>query len=353
MSEIPPSTSPTTFWSKLVNVWFYGTAFIGNCSCFLGIIVIFVVVSALVRLSSTVSEISEVVTVSDKEKVLFLAEDTPNKIIIIPVHGVIADTNAYDFLSSSEGAEASFVVSQLEEARADQDVKAIILDINSPGGGVVASDKIYQKVKEVNQEKPIVSLFGEVAASGGYYIAAPSSSIVANPDTLTGSIGVIWALTDMQELFAKIGLKEVVIKSGPYKDIGSSSRTMSEEEQAILQRLVDEAYTTFTSIVQEGRGLSEQQVATLADGRIYSGRQALEYKLVDALGNLDQAIAVAQQLAHIEQATVIQYESKKFWETLLEGVNQRLGFTLFEKFFIVPQQAYPENLQYLWDGGIY
>jgi protease-4 len=179
-------------------------------------------------------------------------------------------------------------------------VSALVLRIDSPGGGVVASQEIYARLLELKDTGvPIVVSMGAVAASGGYYIASPADSIIANPGTITGSLGVLMSFTNLEGLFEKIGMDFEVVKSGEYKDVGSWSREMTEEERAFLQATVDDIHAQFVEAVALNRNLDLAEVESLADGRIFSGRQAVEAGLVDGLGTLDQAIAVAGRMAGI------------------------------------------------------
>jgi protease-4 len=180
-------------------------------------------------------------------------------------------------------------------------VKAIVLDINSPGGSVGAVQELHSQIRRVRKEFniPVVALFGDVAASGGYYIAAACDRIVAHPGTLTGSIGVIFSVDNVEGLFSKIGFKTEPIKSGQHKDIGSWSRPMTREEREILQGIIDDAYGQFLAAVSTGRNMPLDKLRPLADGRIYSGAQALEAGLVDALGDSDDAIELAGKLGNI------------------------------------------------------
>lgn len=182
-----------------------------------------------------------------------------------------------------------------------KDVKAIVLDINSPGGSVGAVQEIYSTILRVRREKkiPVVAIFGDVAASGGYYIAAACDKIIAHPGSLTGSIGVIFSVTNFEGLLGKIGVRSDPIKSGKHKDIGSPARPMTPEERKILQALIDDAHSQFVVAISTGRRLPEERIRELADGRIYSGRQALEAGLVDALGDTQDALELAGKLAGI------------------------------------------------------
>lgn len=192
-------------------------------------------------------------------------------------------------------------------------VKAIVLDINSPGGSVGAVQELYMQIQRVRKERgiPVVALFGDVAASGGYYIAAACDRIVAHPGTLTGSIGVIFSVSNLEGLFQKIGYKLDPIKSGKHKDIGSPARPMTKEEREILQKLIDDAYGQFVTAVATGRNLPEDQVRPLADGRIFSGRQAYEAKLVDMIGDSTDALELAGKLGKIPGRPKIRRETER------------------------------------------
>jgi protease-4 len=238
-------------------------------------------------------------------------------VAIVRVEGVLLSGPSPDSPFDSGGAYSGQIVEYLEQAQEDSSVKAIVLRVNSPGGSVVASDEIYQQM--LKMKKPIVASMGELAASGGYYISAPADVIVANPATLTGSIGVIAQMTNLEELMEKVGVEVMVIKSGTHKDVGSPFREMTEEEKAIWQAIIDETYDQFVAIVAEGRGLSEEKVREIADGRVYTGRQALELGLADELGNLPEAIDRAAELGGIKgEPRLVEY---------------RRPPTLFETFF--------------------
>jgi protease IV len=192
-------------------------------------------------------------------------------------------------------------------------VKAIVLDINSPGGSVGAVQELHSVIMRVRKEKniPVVALFGDVSASGGYYIAAACDRIVAHPGTLTGSIGVIFNVSNLEGLFSKVGYKSDPIKSGKHKDIGSPARPMTAEERNILQALIMDAYGQFVGAVAEGRRLPEDEVRRLADGRIYTGKQALDNKLVDKLGDSVDAVELAAQLGGIQGRPKVKRDVEK------------------------------------------
>jgi protease IV len=193
------------------------------------------------------------------------------------------------------------VVEELNAYTDDSSIKAIVLRIDSPGGGVVVSQEIYNAVKNARKEgKKVVASMGTVAASGGYYVAAAADRIVANPGTLTGSIGVKMEFANIEKLLEKIGVKGMVVKAGEYKDVGSPFRDMSEPEKKILQDVIDDVHSQFIKAVAEGRNMQEADVRTIADGRIFTGRQALDLKLVDQLGDLADSIKVAGELVGIK-----------------------------------------------------
>ena len=194
-------------------------------------------------------------------------------------------------------------VGELQEYGEDPLVKAIVLRIDSPGGGMAPSQEIYNAVRRVRQDnhKTIVASMGTVAASGGYYIAVASDRILANPGTLTGSIGVIMQLANFEDLMEKIGVRNTVIKCGRYKDAGSPFRSMSDDERQYLQTVMDDAHRQFIEAVADGRSLDIADVEILADGRIFTGQQAKDVLLVDELGDLQQAIKLAADMSGMKE----------------------------------------------------
>ncbi len=209
----------------------------------------------------------------------------------------------------------------LAQARA-LDVKAIVVRVNSPGGSVVASDEIYHMLLDF--DKPVVVWMADMAASGGYYISCAGDHVFAHPSTLAGSIGVISQFITAEELLDKIGVDAVVITSGPRKDIGSPFRGMTEEEKALWEGIIDETYEGFVELVAEARGLPLEDVRELADGRLYTGQQALELGLVDEVGTLDDAIAKAAEMGGIEgQPRVIELKPAVSFFDLMYGFQAR------------------------------
>ena len=192
------------------------------------------------------------------------------------------------------------VLKHLTEFRNNPNVKSIILRIESPGGAVGASQEIYKEVMRTNEVKPIVASMGSMGASGGYYAALGAENIIANPGTMTGSIGVIVKFPNLEGFFEKIGYKSEVIKSGPLKDVGASNRPMSEEERKLMQDLIDNVYGQFVRDIALARGMDEETVQGLADGRVYTGEQALEVGLIDSLGNFTDAITAAAEMGGLD-----------------------------------------------------
>ena len=223
---------------------------------------------------------------------------TGDAVAVIYADGVIA-SGTEGSARITTGITPSSIKADLQRAENNPSVKAVVLRINSPGGSVVASNEIYKLLKDF--QKPIVVSMGETAASGGYYISCAAKWIVANPDTLTGSIGVISELTNVDELIKKVGVQIVVIKTGPNKDIGSPFRPMTDDEKKIWQTVIDQAFDGFVQVIVQGRGLPEDKVRQIGDGRVYNGRQAKELGLVDQLGYLDDAVSKAGELG-MEQA---------------------------------------------------
>jgi protease-4 len=250
----------------------------------------------------------------------FIGND--DRVLVLRVSGTIGMTEV-DFGSSQLSHRE--LLSQIDQATSDPRIKAVVLRVNSPGGGVVASNEIYNELQELNDSgKPLVVSMGSTAASGGYYIATPADYIYANPDTFTGSLGVIIMLLNYEETLDIVGLEQVIFKSGEFKDIGSPARELSPEEEEILQEIVDQAYQGFVDVIVEGRDLPREDVLEIADGRIYTGQQALELGLIDELGGLDAAIAKAQELADLPtDGLVVEYNTAPEFFDLLTGTMEQ------------------------------
>lgn len=203
------------------------------------------------------------------------------------------------------------IINQMDKYGKDDDVKAVVLRIDSPGGAVVPSQEIYDKILQLKKKKKVFTSMGSVAASGGYYIACASDKIVANPGTITGSIGVIIQFPQAKELLKKIGLKSTVIKHGKYKDVGSPARDMTSDERLLMQGVVDDIYDQFVEAVSLNRNIPKKKIEALADGRIFSGRQALNLGLVDYIGNMEYTIDLAARLSGIKGKPAVVYPKEK------------------------------------------
>ncbi|TQR08450.1 signal peptide peptidase SppA [Psychrobacillus soli] len=231
------------------------------------------------------------------------------RIALLTVDGVIQDTGSAGSLFAAEGYNHSVFLQQLEQVKEDDSVKAIVLEVNSPGGGVVESAQIYKEIKEIQEEtaKPIYVSMGGMAASGGYYISAPADKIFVNKETMTGSIGVIMQSINYGKLAEKYGVEFVTIKSGPYKDIMSPTREMTEVERNMLQEMLNDSYEDFVDIIAQGRNMTEAEVKKVADGRIVNGRQAIEAGLADDFGFVEDVVAAIKTDYNLENAEVFEY----------------------------------------------
>jgi protease-4 len=251
-----------------------------------------------------------------------------DRVAIVEVHGVIENS--------------SDVVRQLRKYAKDSSVPVVVLHINSPGGGAAASQEIYEEVNKLREKgKKVVASMGSVAASGGYYVACAADTIMANPATLTGSIGVIFQFPVAEELFKKIGLKFEVVKRGEIKDIGSMNRSMTERERESLQSVVDDTYYQFVDVVAESREMEREEVVKIADGSIFTGRQAKDLGLVDELGNLQDAIKIAGEMVGMEEypKTVKERKKKISWfDVLTQSMSDLLELDESEK--MMPKLQY-------------
>ena len=236
-----------------------------------------------------------------------------SKIAVVELEGVI---------TSSEN-----IVRQLKKYREDSAIRGILLRVDSPGGGVVASQEIYEEVRRTRDSgKPIVVSMGALAASGGYYVSCGASRLVANPGTLTGSIGVISEFLQLKEALDKLGVSVKTIKSGRLKDSGSSTRKMTEEDEKYFQGLMDDVYRQFIAVVERERHLDHDLVVRIADGRVFTGQQALRNGLVDTLGTYEDAIRITAKLSGIsgEPAIVKERKVRSWWEGIFGDVDETL-----------------------------
>lgn len=254
-----------------------------------------------------------------------------NKVGVIPIVGAIEDS--------------TLLLEQIAYFTKDKSIKAIILRIDSPGGGVGASQEIYREIGRTREEKPVVVSMGGVAASGGYYIAAASDKIVANPGTITGSIGVIMQYYQYKELAEKIGFKREVIKSGEFKDIGNPHRDLTDKDKEILDAVISDIQSQFVNAVAAGRNLPAEKVSEIADGRIFTGAMAKKWGLVDQLGNFEDAVTLAKELAEIDGEVNLVYPQKK----KLKLLDILLGEAT-ESISNILKNSTKSSIEYRWDG---
>lgn len=252
------------------------------------------------------------------------------KIGVIPIEGVISHSRP--------------ITSQLVKFKKDKDIKAIIVRINSPGGSVGASQEIHREVERTALAKKVVVSMGGVAASGGYYIAAPASKIVANPGTITGSIGVLMEFVRFEKLFEKIGVDLEVLKSGEFKDVGSPHRRLTDRDRELLKAMIAEIQKQFVEAVAKGRNLPMEKVLEIGDGRIFTGARAKELGLVDALGNFQDAVEKAKKEADIKGDVTLVYPKKSRFELWDLFIKRAAGSV------INLIQGMKTSAEYRWNG---
>jgi len=248
-----------------------------------------------------------------------------NKIAVIVAEGDIV-------MSGDEGIIGETYAGEIRKARNDDRVKAIVMRVNSGGGSMTASDMIWRELMLTKGQKPIIATMGGAAASGGYYIAMPADTVIAQPNTITGSIGIFGMWFNFgQFLENKIGITHDVVKTGEYSDIYTVTRPLRDAERAIIQRGVNEGYEVFTQKVADARGMSREDVKKIASGRVWSGEQALEKGLVDQLGSFNDAIRLAAAAARIEDDYMVAYypKQKPFIEEFFEKMSAKAQVTLF------------------------
>jgi protease IV len=234
----------------------------------------------------------------------YLGFGSQNKIAVIYVEGQMASDKSSD---SSGSVYSSDIVKYMRTATADPSVKAIVLRVNSPGGTPVAAEEIIDQIHKTRAVKPVVVSMGDMAASAAYYISSQTDRIVADPDTFTGSIGVIWTFENKTKQYNDDGVSFYVAKSGAFKDMGSDKRSLTDDEKSYIQSIINESYDRFVDNVAAGRNMSVDQVRQIADGRVYTGATAKELGLVDDLGGLYDAISIAQNMSHVKGNPVIVY----------------------------------------------
>jgi protease IV len=246
-----------------------------------------------------------------------------NHVALIKISGVITGGSSDLGMFGGESGGSETIIKQLESARKNRSAKAIVLRINSPGGSAAGSEEVYKEIMLIRKEgKPVYTSMGDVAASGGYYIASACDKIYADASTLTGSIGVIFETPDVTQLFKKIGLGSNVIKSGKFKDIGNPARPMTDEERILMKGLIMDTYGEFVKSVSEGRNMPIAEVKAIADGRVFSGNQAKKLKLIDEIGGLNDTIKAAAIDGGISgEPKVRNYTSNSIFNAFLGDVD--------------------------------
>jgi len=282
---------------------------------------------------------------------------TSEKILLLPIRGVISDTPQSGLLRT-QPSTVQEAVSHLRKAEKDPMVKAVVLQVNSPGGAVTASDVLYNEIRQFKERtgRPVVTMMMDIAASGGYYIALPADVILAHPTTVTGSVGVIFIRPKVTGLMEKIGVGVEVSKSGPNKDIGSPFRATTSEEAHIFQAMTDDLAKRFVDLVQKHRGIDAPEIAMLSSARVYLAEEAVSLKLVDRVGYMEDALAEARQRADLpEDGRVIVYRRTEYPDdniynpiTSYEGDHPAVIFeTGLSRLF----PALPTGFYYLWYPG--
>ncbi len=263
----------------------------------------------------------------------------------IKIRGVIAESNDSGPFSRNQGASA--IAKNIRSAAADKNVKAIVLDINSPGGTVASVQNIYGELQKAKQQgKKIVALFRDVAASGGFYVAMAADKIVAEPGTITGSVGVIMQTSNLEGLFDKLGIKITPITSGKYKDMGSYSRPMTDAEKALLQDMVSETYSQFFAAVKAGRpNVKPADLTEYTDGRVFTGERAYKLGFIDKLGGEEEARLLAGELAGLKDPKILNQRSeglREFFFSLGSGMDSRAAWAKQLESLTTP------SVSYLW-----
>ncbi|GAK12938.1 signal peptide peptidase SppA [Geomicrobium sp. JSM 1781026] len=295
----------------------------------LGIAALVLVISGAFQLAMTVASasFSDMIDLDGGDFRQEIMEVGSNgQIAVIDLNGMIMDTGADDGLFASGGYNHRTFLQKLETAMEDTMVDGIVINVDTPGGGVVESASIHERVVRAQEEydTPVYISMGGMAASGGYYISAPADYIAAHPATMTGSLGVIMDSINFSELAEEWGISHEVIKSGDYKDMGSPTREMTDDEEAILQSMVDDMYEDFVEVIVDGRDMPESEVLELAQGQIFTGNQALENGLIDGLGDLEHTIEHMEEQLELD-ATVIHYTNSfgtgSIWGLMAEAVS--------------------------------
>lgn len=324
----------------LLKVWRSVAQIIGS---FILLGLLFLIIAVVIAGSSPTKSNTNSFT----EKELIEGSDA-RKIVVLPLNGeiVASDTDSSGFGLTTGLISADAVLPVLQHLTNDDSVKAVVLHINSPGGAVVATDELYRAAFALRGRKPIIAVFRDVAASGGYYLAMASHQIVANPATITGSIGVITQTTELAGLYEKLGVQINTFKSGEFKDIGSPNRSMTPAEQAIIQSVISDSYEQFLQAVASGRNWDMTKTRSIADGRIVSGKQAYELGMIDELGGLDRGIELARELSGAQDASVVEYSLGGWLESILGAQINPFSSVMATG---SRQLIRPAGLYYLWE----
>lgn len=285
------------------------------------------------------------------QEVVLIKSKANEKILVLDVSGIIG-TSLSPGAFERETDLLSMVYYRLDKATEDEAVKAVILRLDTPGGEVTASDILYNEILRFKEKTgiPVVGLMMGVAASGGYYIASACDHVIAHPSTITGSIGVISIFPNLQELFAKIGIKMNIIKSGEMKDSGSAFRDLTEEEKEVFQGIIDELYRKFLDVVYEKRkgAISFEELKKIADGRVYTARQAYDLSLIDEIGYFDSALQKALILGSLKDAKVIAYTYYPKRKTNIYATSLKEFSLLKDKELENVLRSLKSGFYYLW-----
>ncbi len=281
----------------------------------------------------------------DISKITGIGQVKKNAVAVVELYGVISQGSS----SRSWERGSQQLAERIKTLSGKKEVKAIVLDINTPGGSVGAVQEIYSAIKRAKAEtkKPFIARFGDVSASGGYYVASACDLIVAHPGTITGSIGVIFSVSNFEGLMKKVGFRNEVVKSGKFKDMGSPMREMTQEERKMLQAMIDDSYEQFVAAVSEGRKMPVEKVKLLADGRIYTGRQAKDVGLVDRLGDLQDAVDAAGEMSGLGRNPRVLTDTDPL-DSLLSLMESRIS--LFTSVAAAASLEIGPRLEYRWYG---
>ncbi|MCU0848788.1 MAG: signal peptide peptidase SppA [Spirochaetes bacterium] len=308
---------------------------------------ILITIMSLLVLSAVIAIIDISMNLQSGGKISFGSPQFGPGIGVVRIEGPIELSNQMGAVGLTANADA--VVARLNDLERNGSVKAIVVRINSPGGTPAATQEIYQKIWKLRKKNiPIVASLGEIAASGGYYIASACNVIVSNHSTMTGSIGVIAHTPNLKRLFEKVGIDMTVIKTGRYKDMLAYYKDLTADERAIMQNMIDSTYNRFLKDVALGRNMDQTEIRPIADGRIFDGETALQLKLVDAVGTFEDAVDRARAMAKLSETSPVYDEMKSPFQQLFMGFESMMrGGNVIERSMGSIQQ-HPYGLEYRW-----